>query len=82
MLAIHSYFSFRYQWEAAVGGTYFYDSFMALQRMDGLAGRYIVRQSPEEEPHSKLYDYDLTEHVILVQEYSHRVEQLASYLCS
>ena len=47
---------------------------MALQRMDGFAGRYIVRQSPEDEPHSKQYDYDLTEHVILIQEYSHRVK--------
>ena len=47
---------------------------MALQRMDGFVGRYIVRQSPEDEPHSKQYDHDLTEHVILIQEYSHRVK--------
>ena len=69
-------FSFRYQWEAKVGGTYFYNSFTALQRMDGFAGRYFVRQSPEKEPHSKLYDYDLTEHAILVQEHSHRVKTI------
>ena len=41
--------------------------------MDGFAGRYIVRQAPEDEPHSKLYDYDLSEHTILVQEYAHMV---------
>ena len=64
--------SFRYQWEA-IGGTYFYNSFIALQRMDGWIGRGIVRQTPEDEPHSKLYDYDLTEHSILVLEYAHRV---------
>ena len=41
--------------------------------MDGWIGRGIVRQTPEDEPHSKLYDYDLTEHSILVLEYAHRV---------
>ena len=48
--------------------------------MDGFAGRYIVRQSPEDEPHSKQYDYDLTEHVILIQEYSHRVKYQLTYM--
>ena len=51
------YFSFRYQWEG-VAGTYFYNSFTGLQRMDGFYGSGIVRQPPEDEPHSKLYDYD------------------------
>ena len=65
-------FSFRYQWEANAG-TYYYNSFTGLQRMDGFAGRFFVRQPPEDEPHSKLYDYDLTEHSILVQQFAHRV---------
>ena len=75
---IFFYFSFRYQWEA-VGGTYFYNSFTALQRMDGFSGRGIVREAPEDEPHSKLYDYDLTEHSILIQEYAHRVKTNLCY---
>ena len=71
-ILIFFHFSFRYQWEA-VAGTYFYNSFTALQRMDGFSGRGIVRQTPDDEPHSKLYDYDLTEHSLLIQEYAHRV---------
>ena len=43
--------------------------------MDGFAGRFFIRQPPEEEPHSKLYDYDLTEHSILVQQFVHRVDR-------
>ena len=41
--------------------------------MDGFYGSGIVRQPPEDEPHSKLYDYDLTEHSIITQDYAHRV---------
>ena len=41
--------------------------------MDGFAGRFIVRQPPKEESHSKLYDYDLTEHAIIVRQFAHRV---------
>ena len=66
------YLSFRYQWKASAG-TYYYNSFSGLQRMDGFAGRFFIRQPPENEPHSKLYDYDLTEHSILVQQFVHRV---------
>ena len=33
----------------------------------------IVRQAPEDEPHSRLYDYDLTEHLIIIQEWFHGV---------
>lgn len=66
-------YSFRYQWPATVAGSYCYSSFTELQRTDGFVGRYIVRQTPEEEPHSKLYDYDLTEHYMLIQESYHRV---------
>ena len=54
------YYSFRYQWEASIAGTYWYSSYTALQRMDGFAGRGIIREAPEDEPHSKLYDFDLT----------------------
>ena len=60
-----------------MAGTYYYNSFTGLQRMDGFAGRFFVRQPPEDEPHSELYDYDLTEHSILVQQFAHRVRDIS-----
>ena len=34
---------------------------------------YTVRLPPEDEPHSRLYDYDLTDHLIVAQEWFHGV---------
>jgi len=44
-----------------------------FQRGDGHHGPYIVRQTAEDDIHSDLYDYDLTEHVIVAQEWFHSV---------
>ena len=65
---------FTYTWKAGVAGTCWYHSHTGLQRAEGLFGMYIIRRPPEEEPHSKLYDFDLTEHAIVVQEWFHRVK--------
>ena len=51
----------------------FYHSHVSFQRGDGNFGTYIVRQTPENDPNSDLYDYDLTEHVIFPQEWFHKV---------
>ena len=66
-------YRFRYQWVSDVAGTSWYHSHTNLQRAQGLFGVHIVRQTPEDEPHSSLYDYDLTEHTIIVQEWFHKV---------
>ena len=54
-------------------GTNWYHSHVAFQRGDGLLGMYVVRLPPEEEVHVKAYDYDLTDHHIIAQEWFHGV---------
>lgn len=49
----------------------FHHSHIQYQRGDGLFGPYIVRQSKEKDPNFDQYDFDLTEHSIMVQEYFH-----------
>lgn len=39
--------------------------------MDGIFGRLIVRQTPERDPHSHLYDYDLSTHVLIINDWMH-----------
>ena len=51
----------------------FYHSHTSFQRGDGAFGAYIVRRTPDREPNSHLYDFDLTEHLIFPQEWFHSV---------
>jgi hypothetical protein len=44
-----------------------------FQRGDGHFGAYVVRQTASQDVHANLYDYDLTEHVIIAQEWFHSV---------
>lgn len=39
--------------------------------MDGLYGSVVIRQPPNKDPNSNLYDYDLTTHVILISDWMH-----------
>ena len=64
---------FRYKWKATVAGTSWYHSHTNLQRAQGLFGANIVRQDPDEDPNSSLYNYDLTEHSMFIQEWFHKV---------
>ena len=64
---------FQYRWTATVPGTNWYHSHVAFQRGDGLLGMYVVRLPPKDEVHSKSYDYDLTDHHIVAQEWFHGV---------
>jgi len=47
-----------------------------FQRGDGHFGAYVVRQTMEDDSHAGLYDYDLTEHIIIAQEWFHTVIKL------
>ena len=69
---------FQYKWTATVPGTNWYHSHVAFQRGDGLLGMYIVRLPPDEETHVKSYDYDLTDHHIVAQEWFHGVSSRIS----
>ena len=53
-----------------------------FQRGDGHFGAYVVRQTVKDDPHANLYDYDLTEHVIIAQEWFHAVSSFFLPFCS
>ncbi|XP_017770706.1 PREDICTED: laccase-2-like isoform X2 [Nicrophorus vespilloides] len=55
---------FRYNFTAVNGGTHFWHSHTGMQRGDGAFGAFIVRTPAAADPHSQLYDYDLTQHTI------------------
>lgn len=58
--------TFRYTFKAAQAGTHFYHSHIGMQRADGAYGPLIVKVPEENDPHSHLYDYDLSEHVMTI----------------
>ena len=67
---------FVYRWTATVPGTNWYHSHIAHQRGDGVLGMYVVRLPPEEESHARRYDYDLTDHHMIAQEWFHGVNYI------
>ncbi|CAG9861310.1 unnamed protein product [Phyllotreta striolata] len=62
--------SFRYTFPADNVGTHFYHSHIGMQRVDGMFGAIIVRATEENNPHSDLYDFDLSEHVMVVTDWT------------
>lgn len=54
---------------AEISGTHFWHTHTGQQRGDGGAGMFVVRQPPSEDVHSSLYDYDLPEHQIIIQDW-------------
>ncbi|GFR63220.1 multicopper oxidase [Elysia marginata] len=71
--------SFTYRFKALDAGTHYWHGHTGMQRADGLFGAIVVRQPPSHEPHLTLYDHDLSEHVILVHDWTKR-STLPSYL--
>ncbi|CAL7936374.1 unnamed protein product [Xylocopa violacea] len=61
--------TFRYQFYANNSGTHLWHAHTALQKLDGIFGSFIVRDPPEHDPHSHLYDFDLANHVILMNDW-------------
>ena len=57
--------------QASPGGTQWWHSHSNLQRKDGMFGALIVKQAPERDIHSDLYDYDLPEHVVFITDWTH-----------
>ncbi len=45
----------------------FYHSHTGLQRADGIVGAFVVRDP--QDPNADLYDHDLPEHVIIIQDW-------------
>uniref|UniRef100_A0A182N4J6 Multicopper oxidase n=1 Tax=Anopheles dirus TaxID=7168 RepID=A0A182N4J6_9DIPT len=61
--------TFRYTFRADNPGTHFWHSHTGMQRGDGAFGALIIRK--DNDIHSLLYDQDLSEHVITVQDWGH-----------
>ncbi|XP_013180731.1 PREDICTED: laccase-2-like [Papilio xuthus] len=72
-----AYTTFQYKFRASSVGTHMYHAHSAADAADGLAGAFIVRQSPRLDPLRKLYDVDATEHTIFVAEWGHSMGPLA-----
>ncbi|KAK3730124.1 hypothetical protein RRG08_030555 [Elysia crispata] len=62
----------KYSFIAAEAGTQFWHSHAALQRSDGLFGSLVIRQPKGRDPHNALYDMDLPEHTIMLNDWSRR----------
>ncbi|XP_033127482.1 laccase-5-like, partial [Anneissia japonica] len=65
---ITSYTNFLYWMKADPVGTHWWHSHAGFQRADGLFGALIVRQAPSRDIHFSNYDYDLSEHTMLVHD--------------
>ncbi|KAK7475486.1 hypothetical protein BaRGS_00033242, partial [Batillaria attramentaria] len=70
---IPAFSSFTYRFAAEdVAGTHWWHSHAGLYRGDGLFGPIVIRQTPSRDPHHALYDLDLPEHVIVVNDWPHQ----------
>lgn len=69
--AIPAHSTFRYSFIASNAGTHFYHSHAGFQRGDGVYGALIVREPAANDPNRDTYDYDLSEHVILMHDWLH-----------
>lgn len=58
---------FQYQFKALDRGTHMWHAHSSAQRADGLFGAIIIREPND--IHSKLYDFDLSEHIIVINEW-------------
>ncbi|CAG9792346.1 unnamed protein product [Diatraea saccharalis] len=65
--------TFRYQFNASHSGTHFWHSHSGMQRADGAAGAFIVRKPKSQDPHGPLYDYDRSEHIMIVTDWIHEL---------
>uniref|UniRef100_A0A1I8PG11 Uncharacterized protein n=1 Tax=Stomoxys calcitrans TaxID=35570 RepID=A0A1I8PG11_STOCA len=58
----------RYTFPVDRSGSVWYHSHMGWQRALGAAGALIIRQTKENNRHANLYDYDLVEHTMIIQD--------------
>ncbi|XP_075986047.1 uncharacterized protein LOC142983100 [Anticarsia gemmatalis] len=63
--------TFRYQFNASHSGTHFWHSHSGMQRADGAAGALIIRKPKSQDHHGNIYDYDRSEHVMIVTDWIH-----------
>ncbi|KAK3593693.1 hypothetical protein CHS0354_013589 [Potamilus streckersoni] len=67
--AISSKTSFQYRFKPPDHGTYYWHAHSGLQQADGVFGSFVVR--PKSSVVQELYDYDLAEHTVIINEWFH-----------
>ncbi|XP_037951148.1 laccase-like [Teleopsis dalmanni] len=67
--------AFRYRFEVDHAGTHWWHSHTEHQRAFGLAGAFIARQPKLENVHAKLYDFDFSEHIIIIQDWVYNFDE-------
>eukprot|EP00057_Strongylocentrotus_purpuratus_P006763 XP_011661237.1 PREDICTED: laccase-2 [Strongylocentrotus purpuratus] len=70
---ITEFTSFRYEFVADHSGTHWWHAHAGMHRADGLFGALIVREPREVDQQSALFDYDLSEHVIITHDWLDQV---------
>ncbi|XP_041483232.1 L-ascorbate oxidase-like [Lytechinus variegatus] len=66
---ISEFTNFRYEFIAEHPGTHWWHAHSGMHRADGVYGALIIRESREVDKQSALFDYDLSEHVILTHDW-------------
>lgn len=62
---------FRYKFPAIPDGTFFYHSHIAVQKMDGIEGSFVIREPRSIDKTTALWDYDLPSHVMIITDWLH-----------
>lgn len=63
--------TFRYTFKADSEGTHWWHSHAGIQRSDGAFGALIVRQPETRTANAHLYEFDLSEHTLFIQDWIH-----------
>lgn len=66
---------FRYYFYAEDEGTHFYHSHAGHQKANGVYGGLIVRAPKAKNPNAHLYDYDKSEHLIILADWMHHLAE-------
>lgn len=62
--------TFRYRFKAEQPGTHFWHAHSGIQRTDGIMGRLVVRLPKADDPNGDLYDFDETQHSIILTDWT------------
>lgn len=65
--------NFDFRFKANDPGTHFWHAHAGLQRTDGIFGSFVIRQPRAHDPHSILFDDDLPEHTIMLNDWMEHI---------
>ncbi|XP_060585722.1 uncharacterized protein LOC132741548 [Ruditapes philippinarum] len=76
---IQPFESFKYEFLAENAGTHWWHSHSGVQLGDGVHGALIVREPEVNDPSSSLYDYDRSDHIMVITDWSEKPE-ISTYM--